>query len=80
MSPETPVVWICNSAAKVRVRCTRLVVTAGPKRGQPVEQADHLAVGDELLVVAVLIDTGAPWPILLCRDGNEGPNGLREAA
>ena len=56
----------------MRVRCIRLVATVGPQRGQPVEHADHLSVGDEFKVLAVLIDTDAPWPILLCLDSDAG--------
>jgi hypothetical protein len=52
----------------MRVRCTQLVATAGPSRGQPVASTQHLAVGDEFLVLAILIDASAIWPILLCLD------------
>jgi hypothetical protein len=41
---------------EVRVRCLRLFKTAGPDCGAPVDEHPHLHVGDEFVVLSVLID------------------------
>jgi hypothetical protein len=58
----------------MRVRCTRLIATTGPRRGQPIESVPGLAVGDEVPVLSILADPPAPWPILLQLLVDGGPS------
>jgi hypothetical protein len=46
----------------MRVRCTHLIALSGPKRGQPINEHPLTVIGDEFLVVAMLLDPDAPSP------------------
>lgn len=49
----------------MRVRCIRLIETAGANRGASLAEHPHLKVGDEFIVSAILFDPQAsdPWKL-----------------
>jgi hypothetical protein len=58
----------------VRVRCTQLFASAGPRYGEPIEEHPRLRVGEEYVVLSVLVDRSL-WTVglqLLEREGDRG--------
>jgi hypothetical protein len=46
------------------VRCVKIVRTFAPNLGEEVESASQIKIGDELVVLSLLIDPKAAWPML----------------
>ena len=58
----------------MRVRCVRLFKSAGPGYGEPIDEHPRLKLGDEFVVLSVLIDDSL-WTVglqLLHEDGSRG--------